>query len=355
MSGSFTNISQVGEFGLIERLKRIVEFPLRDSSLHENLLKGISDDGAVLNPTPGKVQILTTDAFVEGVHFDLTFTSFKHLGWKIMAANLSDIAAMGGTPRYAVICLCLPDKISVEMVEELYEGLAAVCKQYNCLLIGGDTSTTFANLTIALTLLGEADEKNIVYRDGAKVNDVICVTGDLGRSHAGLKVLLREKEEFEKSANKEKFSPQLELYKDAIEKHLLPKPRFDIAHAMNAQLQFHAMIDISDGLASDLRQICEVSHAGAEIYEESIPILPVTRTVAAEFSENARDYALYGGEDYELLVTLDEKGFEQLKNLVKDISMIGRITEPSTGIVTVQKDGARAPLRMGGWDHFRRR
>jgi len=345
-------LSEVGEFGLIQRIEKLVDVRVDDASLRDTLLKGISDDAAVYRPSPGFVQLLTTDAFVEGVHFDLTFTSFRHLGWKVITANLSDIASMGGTPRYATIALSLPQKISVEMIEEFYEGVAFACRKYACLVAGGDTTLSRANMFVSVAMTGECSEQHVVYRAGAKPGDYLCVTGHLGASLAGLKVLEREKGKFLATGKTERFSPNLEPYKDAIEKHLMPKPRLDIARLFGTGIAVHAMIDISDGLASEVHHLCAAGNVGATVFEHNIPLEAVTQRIAEEFSEQPMEYALYGGEEYELLFAIGEEDFASLDRRTNDVTIIGRITEQKNGIELVREQGDRVPLRAGGWDHF---
>ncbi|MBI5217054.1 MAG: thiamine-phosphate kinase [Ignavibacteriae bacterium] len=348
-----TPISSLGEVALIEHLRTIVEGQFEDSSLRQQLLKGISDDTAVYQPTEGNVQLITTDAFVEGVHFDLTYTSFKHLGWKLMAANLSDIAAMGGIPRYAVISLALPSKISVEMVEELYRGIAFACKEYSCILVGGDTVASVANMFLSVTLIGEAEKEKVAYRHGAKVGDVLCVTGTLGAAHAGLKILQREKERFISAGNAESFQPNLALYTEVLERHLMPKPRLDISRILMEHVQVHSMIDISDGLASEVHRICKESKVGGKVYEHKIPLLEKTKSITDEFSERGIDYALFGGEDYELLFSISEDELEKLQSLTNDISVVGKIVSQHEGIELVKENGESVMLPFGGFEHFR--
>jgi thiamine-monophosphate kinase len=346
-----TLISQIGEFGLIEKIKNIANISVDDSTIYDNLLKGIADDTAVYKPSPSKVQLLTTDAMVEGVHFDLTFTSFAHVGWKAIVSNISDIAAMCGVPRYATVTLCLPQKISVEMVEEFYKGAVSACKKYSCLIVGGDTTATAGNLVVSISLIGEVDTEKVIYRSGAKVGDLICASGHLGASHAGLKILLREKNRYlEKN---EQFSPNLEPYKMIIEKYLLPKPRLDISKIISDNIKVNAMIDISDGLASEVHHICNSSGVGADVWEHNIPVHTYTQKIAEEFSEDVIKYALYGGEEYELLFTLSDNDYEKLETLTSDVTIIGRVTEKSKGINIVRESGDREPLQFNGWDHFR--
>jgi thiamine-monophosphate kinase len=349
-----TDISTIGEFGLIDRIRKIVDVRVDDSSIHDNLLMGIADDAAVYKPSPGKVQLFTTDALIEGIHFDLTFTSFKHLGWKSIVANISDIAAMGGTPRYATIVIALPKKISVEMVEEFYKGAAFACKKYSCLIVGGDTTTSMANMMVSVAMVGEANEQKIKYRSGASAGEYICVTGHLGSSLAGLKMLKREKERFAQSSDPKEFTPNIEQYTPAIEKHLMPKPRLDLSKILIKQVNIGAMIDISDGLASEVHHICNSSGVGATIHEHNIPVESITQKIAMEFSESPVDYALYGGDEYELLFTINDEEYKKFEKLTNDVTIIGRVTEKEKGIIIVREQGEIEMLRSGGWDHFRK-
>jgi len=355
MEQKHTPITSIGEFALLDRIKKIVSIPVDIQSVDNQLQLGISDDAAVYRPAPGKVQLLTTDAFVEGIHFDLTFTSLRHLGWKVMAASISDIAAMGGEPRYATIALSLPQKISVEMIEELYEGIALACKKYSCLIIGGDTTASSGNMMISVTVTGEAIESRILRRSGAQAGDFLCVTGHLGSSLAGLKILLREKKRFAETPNPSDFTPNLEPYTPAIEKHLMPRPRLDLAKLLTEAVNVHAMIDISDGLASEVHHLCTSSGVGATIYEHNLPVDSITQKIAAEFSESPTDYALYGGEEYELLFTLSDEEFETLDQRTNDVTIIGRITGKNNGVQLIHEGGESEALRSGGWDHFKPR
>ena len=348
-----TPISQIGEFGLIEKIKNIVDISVDDSTIYDNLLKGIADDTAVYKPSPSKLQLLTTDAMVEGVHFDITYTSLAHVGWKAIVSNISDVAAMCGVPRYATVTLCLPQKISVEMIEEFYKGVVSACKKYSCLIVGGDTTATAGNFVVSISLIGEVDPEKVIYRSGAKVGDLICATGHLGASHAGLKILLREKSRYLES--NAQFSPNLEPYKMIIEKYLLPKPRLDISKIISDSVKVNAMIDISDGLASEVHHICNNSGVGADVWEHNIPVHTYTQKIAEEFSEDVINYALYGGEEYELLFTLSDNDYEKLETLTADVTILGRITDKSKGINIVRESGDREPLQFSGWDHFRTR
>jgi thiamine-monophosphate kinase len=327
---------------------------VNDAGISDNLIKGIADDAAVYRPAPGSVELLTTDALVEGVHFDLTFTSMKHLGWKAIVASLSDIAAMGGVPRYAAMTLCLPNRISVEMIEQLYDGAALACEKYSCRIIGGDTTATQGAMVVSVTMVGEAEESRIVYRNGAQPGDYLCVSGHLGSSVAGLKILLREKEQFLRAGDQQAFSPHLEPYTAALGKHLMPIPRLDLAKIFSREVRVHSMIDISDGLASEIHHLCTSSNAGAALFEHNIPVDTITQNIAAEFSTSPIDFALYGGEEYELLFTLTEAEYTKLEALTGDVTVIGRITERDAGIELVRENGEHVPLPPQGWDHFLR-
>ncbi|MBI5477171.1 MAG: thiamine-phosphate kinase [Ignavibacteriales bacterium] len=348
-----TDISTIGEFGLIDRISKIIDEQAGSQPLRQNLLIGIADDAAVYKPAAGKVQLFTTDAFVEGIHFDLTYTSFKHLGWKAIVANVSDIAAMCGVPRYATIVLSLPKKISVEMIEEFYHGAVFACEKYSCLIVGGDTTSSLANSMISVAMTGEADESKIKFRKNASPGEYICVTGHLGASLAGLKILKREKERFALSTEQQLFKPNLEPYTPAIEKHLMPKPRLDISGIFAERVNVGAIIDVSDGLASEINHICNNSGTGAVIHEHNIPVDTITQKIASEFNEPPTDYALYGGEEYELLFTIKDDEYARLEKLTNDVTIIGRVTEKEKGIVLIRENGEQEPLKAGGWNHFK--
>jgi thiamine-monophosphate kinase len=351
MSANDSDLHEIGEFGLIDRICKIVDIRLDDNSLHNNLIKGISDDTAVFRPTPGKVQLFTSDAFVEGIHFDLTFVSPRHLGWKAIVANISDITAMCGIPRYATITIALPSRVTTNLVEELYLGASGACKKYSCLIVGGDTTASLSSIVISVSIVGEAPEDKIRYRHDARIGDYICVTGHLGSSIAGLKILQREKGRYEKT-DPTSFTPNLEPYKAALEKHLMPKPRLDFVQIFTEKVKIGALIDISDGLASEVHHICRNSKVGAAIYEHNIPIEAITQHIAEEFSDRPTDYALYGGEEYELLFTISDAEYEKLSSITNDVTIIGRITERD--VILVKENGEQASLSSSGYDHFRR-
>lgn len=359
MTSSPSDIASIGEFGLIRRLAAVLgeSFdPPADTgppAATGNLLVGIRDDAAVYRPTSGLLQLLTTDMFVEGIHFDLTFTSLKHLGWKVMTASLSDIAAMGGTPSYATVAVSLPSKITVPMAEELYGGIARSMKQFEYRVAGGDTTASTGNMTICVAMTGEAPEGKIIGRRGAVPGDYICVSGHLGASLAGLRVLQREKARYlSAGGGRESFQPHLEPYSAALGRHLMPVPRLDLVPVLTDRVRVNSMIDISDGLASEVHHLCEQSGTGAAVYEHNLPVDAVTQMVAGEFGESAADYALFGGEEFELLFTLSDGEYEKLELLTSDVTIVGRIQEKEKGIVCVKEQGESVPLPRMGWDHF---
>ena len=355
MTDHHTPISAVGEFGLIDRIRKFVDTSRLGKTSAQDLIQGIGDDAAVYRPQPGKIELVTTDALIEGIHFDLTFTALRHLGWKAMVASFSDIAAMCGTPRYATVTIALPQKITVEMIEEFYAGAAFACSEYKCLLVGGDTIASPGNMMISVTVIGEAAEERVRYRSGAQPGNLLCVTGHLGASLAGLKILQREKSRFQTSTDPSTFLPNLEPYAAAIEKHFLPKPRLDISKLFEEHVAVTAVIDISDGLASEAHHLCRASKCGAQIFEHNLPVIGTTQKIAAEFGDQPSTYALYGGEEYELLFTLDDKEYEKLEDLTGDVSVIGRITGTPGEVELIEEGGSSRQLRSEGWDHFMER
>jgi thiamine-monophosphate kinase len=354
MTQKHTPINNIGEFGLIERIKNICTSISLPGEIKDKIVLGIDDDTAVIRPSENLLQLVTSDIMVEGVHFDLTYTSMEHLGWKLLVINLSDIAAMGGISLHAVITVALPAKISVEMVEAFYGGIARAAETYRCAIVGGDTNTSLGNMTVAATVTGEVAESHMKLRSGARPGDKICISGELGLSHAGLSVLLREKKRYMSSAEKEEFKPNLTQYSVAVTKHLAPKARFDVAQKLVDREWVHAMIDISDGLASDLRHICIRSGTGAHLDIEKLRIPESVQAIAAELGKEPLDYILYGGEEYELLFTIDPDAADDLVKIAPDVSVIGTVTtEPGT----IQLVRNKEPIKViadGGYDHFRK-
>lgn len=344
-SGNLTNLSDLGEFGLIRHLTENIV------PINQTTIKGVGDDAAVINAEGGQI-LLSTDLLIAGIHFDLTFTPLKHLGYKAAVVNFSDIAAMNGKPEQITVSLGISNRFSVEDIEELYEGIKFACKKYRVDLIGGDTAASPQGLFISIAVVGRAREQDIVYRNGAKVNDLIFVSGDLGAAYMGLLLLEREKKVF--MANPE-IQPELSGHDYILQRQLKPEARADIIELLQkCGVKPNSMIDISDGLASELLHICHDSGTGCNIYEEKIPVSPFTAKMAAEFNIPETTAALNGGEDYELLFTVDQKDFNKLKDL-KEISVVGHITDISQGSQLVSATGGCIPLTAQGWDAFLRK
>jgi thiamine-monophosphate kinase len=348
-----TDLSSIGELGLIRRIAELVDTRAVDGDVSANLVRGIGDDAAVFRPGPGNLQLLTTDALIEGVHFDLTYTSMKHLGWKSVVASISDIAAMAGEPRYALVALAIPQKISVEMAEEFYRGAAFACKKHGGLIVGGDTAASLDGMMVTVAMTGEVSPEKVRYRSGAKPGDYLCVSGHLGASVAGLKVLQREKARFAASGDAT-FRPNLDPYREVLEKHLMPTPRTDLAKIFAHEIDVNALIDISDGLASEVGHLCEQSNTGAAVWEHNLPLIAATQHVAGEFAESPTEYALFGGEEYELLFSISEAEFAKLERLSNDVTVVGRVTKKEQGIRWVKESGEELPMEPGGWNHFGR-
>lgn len=329
MSEKQTEISQLGEFGLIDRLTKDLKV------INESTLKSVGDDAAVLSYPDSRV-LVTTDLLLEGVHFDFTYVPLKHLGYKAIAVNLSDIYAMNGTPRQVTVSLGISQRFTVEHIEELYAGMRLACEVYGVDIVGGDTTASKQGLVISITCIGDAKEDEIVYRDGAKDTDLICVSGNLGAAYMGLQLLEREKVA---SNGRKDFVPDFKGKEYLIERQLKPEPRRDIVEALRkAGVKPTSMMDISDGLSSELIHICKGSHAGCRIYEERIPIDYQTAVMAEELNMNLVTAALNGGEDYELLFTVPLSDFEKVSK-IEDVHIIGRITREELGCAMVTRDG----------------
>jgi len=337
-----TDISKLGEFGLIKHLTEHIELK------NPSTLKGVGDDAAVINYTESdKVTLVSTDMLVEGVHFDLTYVPLKHLGYKSVVVNCSDIYAMNGQPKQITVSLALSSRFSLEAVEELYSGMLLACQKYGVDLIGGDTTSSLSGLVVSITVLGEADKSKVVYRNGAKEKDLLCVSGDLGGAYMGLQILEREKAVFKDNP---KIQPDLEGKDYILERQLKPEARKDITKLFSdLDLQPTSMIDISDGLASEILHICDQSQTGCELYEEKIPIDEQTYDTARQFNLDPTMCALSGGEDYELLFTIKPADYDKVKNL-PDFSVIGHITNKASGINLISKSGSSHPLKAQGWD-----
>lgn len=340
-----TELTSLGEFGLINHLTEHVEIYNPDSSL-----KGIGDDAAVIKYDNGKSTLVSTDMLVEGVHFDLTYAPLKHLGYKAITVNLSDICAMNGTPKQVTVSIAASNRFSVEALEELYAGMLYACKKYKVDLVGGDTTSSTSGLIISVTAIGEAKPEDIVYRNGAKEKDLVCVTGDLGGAYMGLQILEREKFVFKDNPQ---IQPDLEGNDYILERQLKPEARVDIIELFkNLGIKPSSMIDVSDGLASELMHLCTQSGVGCELYEDKIPLDPQTFDRAREFSLDPTVCALSGGEDYELLFTLPMSEYDKIKNL-PDFTIIGHITPKSSGLNLIAKAGTSHPITAQGWNSFK--
>ena len=337
-----TEVAALGEFGLINHLtKNIV---LQDKTS----IKGIGDDAAVMD-FAGKKTLISTDLLLEGVHFDLAYVPLKHLGYKAVQVNLSDIYAMNGTASQITFSLGISSKFPLEAVEELYQGVLLACEQYKVDLIGGDTSSSKQGLVISVTSIGYADEVDIIYRNTAGEGDLICVSGDLGGAYVGLQLLEREKQVYLSNPN---IQPDLEGKDYIVECQLKPEARGDIISILKElKIKPTSMIDVSDGLASEILHICTQSNKGCTLYEDKIPIDPMTYETAREFGLNPTVCALSGGEDYELLFTIKQADFEKIRYNA-DISIIGHITETSAGCNLVSKSGNVHELKAQGWNAF---
>lgn len=339
-----TDISNLGEFGLIDYLTKNIQLN------HESTLKGAGDDAAVLD-FKGRKALISTDMLLEGVHFDLAFTPLKHLGYKAIQVNLSDIYAMNGVASHVTVSLGISSKFSLEAIEEIYSGMLLACKKYNIDLIGGDTCASKQGLVISVTSIGYAEEENVVYRNGAEEGDLICVSGDLGGAYVGLQLLEREKQVFLTNPN---IQPDLEGKDYIIERQLKPEARVDIVDLLKKMdIKPTSMIDVSDGLASEILHITKQSGKGSKIYEEKIPLDPQTVEMAREFGLDPTVCALSGGEDYELLFTIKQADYDKLKHDV-DISVIGYITEESAGNYLISKSGNAHELKAQGWNAFKK-
>ena len=339
---SRTELSQLGEFGLIKHLTEHIT--LHNSST----IKGVGDDAAVIEQS-GKVTLLSTDMLVEGVHFDLTYVPLKHLGYKAIAVNVSDICAMNGTAKQITVGIAVSNRFSTEALEELYSGMLMACDKYKVDLVGGDTTTSLSGLVISLSVLGEADKADLVYRSGAQEKDLLVVTGDLGGAYMGLQILEREKAVYKENPN---VQPDLEGNDYILERQLKPEARIDIAPLLKQlDVKPTSMIDISDGLASEILHICQQSDVGCNLYEDKIPMDSLTVARAHEFKLDPTICALSGGEDYELLFTINQKDFDKVKNH-PDFTIIGHITDEASGANLITRSGSSVELTAQGWDAF---
>jgi len=337
-----TELSELGEFGLIDILTKNIKLK------HKSSVKGVGDDAAVIN-YGDKQTLITNDLLIEGVHFDLTYVPLKHLGYKAAVVNFSDIVAMNGTPRQLILGIGVSNRFSVEALEEFYSGIRLACENYNVDLVGGDTVSSVSGLFISVTVIGEAKKDDIVYRNTAKKGDLIFVSGDLGAAYMGLLLLEREKQTFKADPN---MQPDLEGYDYILGRQLKPEARRDILKLLKGiGVKPTSMIDISDGLASEILHICKDSKLGCTIYEEKLPIDVTTAAMAQEFKIDPTTVALNGGEDYELLFTIKQDDYDKIKDIT-GISAIGHLTEKNEGVNLISRSGTSVPITAQGWDAF---
>ena len=341
-----TEIATLGEFGLIDRLTAGL------AAVNASTLRGVGDDCAVLSYPADRRILLTSDMLMEGIHFDLIYTPLKHLGYKAAMVNLSDVYAMNAVPRQLIVNIALSRRFSVEDMEELYAGLRLACERHHVDIIGGDTTSSLTGLAVSITCVGEAAPEDIVYRDGAHDTDLVCVSGNLGAAYMGLQLMEREKAIFESQAgsNAEAAQPDFSGHEYLIERLLKPEARRDVVEALRAAgIRPTAMMDISDGLSSEILHICKQSGTGCRLYEERIPIDYQTAVAAEEFNLNVTTCALNGGDDYELLFTVPLTEHERVAE-IEDVKVIGHITKPELGCALVTRDGNEFELKAQGWN-----
>ena len=343
MTEKRTDINSLKEFGLIQHLTK------QNKSRNKSTLKSIGDDAAIISLNNNELNVVSTDLLVENIHFDLMYHPLKHLGYKSIVVNLSDIYAMNAIPEQVTFSMALSNRFSVEALEELYEGIYAACDYYNVDLIGGDTSSSNQGLLLSVTALGKSIKEKVVYRNGAKKGDLVVVSGDLGGAYLGLQLLEREKQVFIDTPD---VQPDLEGNDYVVGRQLKPEARKDVISLFeNYKVQPSSMIDISDGLSSDLRHICSESKVGCQIFEESLPIHPESEQLAFKFKLDPTMCALNGGEDYELLFTMNEKQFEAINGL-PGLTVIGEITENKEGVMLHTKGGNVTEMVAQGWNAF---
>jgi thiamine-monophosphate kinase len=342
----YTQISELGEFGLIRLLTEKVE------RYQESTIKGVGDDAAVIAP-PEKNEVLlfSTDLMTEGIHFELTYTPLRHLGYKAVSVNVSDVCAMNGAATQIVISIAVSNQYSVESLEEIYKGIRYACKEYNIDLVGGDTTSSRSGLVVDVAIIGKTKREQVVYRKGAKEGDYLCVTGDLGAAYAGLYLLESARQNFGKDPS---LKPELQGYGYILQRQLMPRARIDMVELFKASgVKPTSMIDISDGLSSEIHHICEVSGVGCLIDEDKIPVHEETLKVAKIANISPTIFALNGGEDYELLFTISPAEYKKLKDPSKT-SIIGEILSAKDGIKLAGKDGRMQPIPSRGWDGLKK-
>lgn len=343
MSEKRTELEQLGEFGLIDQLTNKFEIK------HPSTLKGIGDDAAVLKASDDEVRLISTDMLLEGIHFNLMYMPLKHLGYKAVSVNVSDICAMNGKAEQITVSLAVSNRFPVEALEELYEGIRAACDHYKVDLIGGDTTSSVSGLILSITVLGTAKKDKVTYRSGAKENDLLVVSGDLGGAYMGLQVLEREKEVFKANPN---IQPDLDGHDYILQRQLKPEARIDVIDILKElEVVPSSMIDVSDGLASEIMHLCKESAVGCHVYDEKLPIDATTSTTALDFNVNPNTAAMNGGEDYELLFTISQADYQKVASN-PNFTIIGHITHQKDGMYLIDKNGAAVELQAQGWNHF---
>ena len=348
-------IAELGEFGLIRRLTEDIE--IKNPETH----KGVGDDCAVLEYPAHRQILVTTDLLMEGVHFDLQYMPLRHLGYKSAMVNLSDIYAMNGHPKQMTVSLALSKRFTVEDLEQFYDGLRMACEKHGCDIVGGDTTSSLTGLAISITCIGEAETGKVVYRNGARPPDLVCVTGDLGAAYMGLQLLEREKSVYNQQVREARqrgenpdtlppFQPDFSGREYLLERQLKPEARRDIIEALaKAQIVPTSMMDISDGLSSELHHLCSQSHTGCRIYEERIPLDYQTAVMAEELNMNVTTCALNGGEDYELVFTVPLTDHDRI-SAIPGVKVVGHMTKPEEGLLLIGRDGSELPLKAQGWN-----
>jgi thiamine-monophosphate kinase len=343
MSEKRTELEKLGEFGLIDHLTKDFKKTVPTTEL------GVGDDAAVISISKTEAILISTDMLVEGVHFNLMYVPLKHLGYKAVAINVSDICAMNGVAEQITVSIAVSNRFPVEALEELYDGIKTACTHYNIDMVGGDTTSSLSGLTISISVVGRSNKKRISYRSGAKENDLLVSTGDLGAAYMGLQVLEREKEVYNSNPD---IQPDLDGHDYIIERQLKPEARVDVIKFLKElNVIPTSMIDISDGLASEIMHLCKASKLGCQIYDEKIPIDGQTSMTAIDFNLDPATCALNGGEDYELLFTISQSDYEKIKGN-PHMSVIGHMTDANGGIYLVDKNDSTIELKAQGWNHF---
>lgn len=338
-----TELGKLGEFGLIDRLTK------KFKKTQNSTIYGVGDDAAVIEKNESEYTLISTDMLVEGVHFNMMYMPLKHLGYKSVVVNLSDIYAMNGKPEHITVSIAVSNRFPAEALEEIYDGIRTACEMYNVDLVGGDTTSSLSGLMISITAVGSVDKDKVVYRNGAKEHDLLVVSGDLGGAFMGLQVLEREKEVYKANP---KIQPDLDGFDYLLERQLKPEARKDvISFLKELDVKPTSMIDISDGLASEIMHLCTASKVGCSVYDEKIPIDGKVSTTAIDFNVDPATAALNGGEDYELLFTVAQEDFDKIKGN-PHMTIIGHMTDQNAGTYFIDKQGATIELKAQGWNHF---